>query len=98
MTTAERNEALVDERYRQWLRTYNVVRSELEVVASREVLDRLLTPYADPDAEISLARIAQGIAMARLVSANDRAAAMVAASIVVPGIKPLPLDDIIGEG
>ena len=95
MTTADRNQQLIDARFKAWQETFAVVRAELEVTGSRPLMGELLT---DPDVNVGLARIAQGIAMARLVTANDRAAGYIAALLVANGIKPIPQEDMIGEG
>lgn len=74
----------VDEKVGDWKRAYDAVRDELTPEAFRA-----LTSLASAD---NAASIQVGMTAARVVFANDRAAATVAAMLTQSGIKPVGFD------
>jgi hypothetical protein len=78
-----------------WLVVFQAVAEQLNPQALRDQLDAVInTPIPqDPEGIITYtARMNATMALARLVSANDRAAATVAALITQTGIKPAAID------
>lgn len=85
----------VEEKVGQWEVAYKAVAYSLTANKLREQLNEVInTPLPqDPDGLITYtARMNAAMALARLVSANDRAAATVAALLVATGIKPAAID------
>lgn len=74
----------VEEKTTDWLAAFRAVQAELTPEALR-----VLTTLSDP---ANIESINLGLAAARIVFANDRAAAMVAALITQAGIKPVSLE------
>lgn len=78
-----------------WKLAFDTVAAELNPQKLRDQLDAVInTPIPqDPEGLVVYAqRMNASMALARLVSANDRAAATVAALIVNTGIKPAAID------
>lgn len=85
----------VEDKVGQWLIAFNAVAHELNPAELRERLNEVInTPIPqDPEGIVVYAqRMNASMALARLVSANDRAAATVAALLVQSGIKPAAID------
>lgn len=75
----------VEAKVGDWLAAYTAVREELTMPEMRTMLVTLQTDEAMRDLPLY-------IQLARLVSANDRAAATVAALITQTGVKPVAVD------
>jgi hypothetical protein len=85
----------VEDKLGQWLQAYKAIAEEVTPPALRERFNDILSlPLPDdPDNVITYtARMNTAMALARLVSANDRAAATVAALLTQSGIKPAAVD------
>lgn len=85
----------VEEKVGQWQRAYQAVAAEVSPQALRDQLNAVINTPIPQDPEgmgTYVARMNAAMAMARLVSANDRAAATVAALLVQSGIKPADID------
>jgi len=83
----------VDEKIGDWLKAYNAIRYEVTDEALRMMVD--LT-RGNPD-EVGMTQINIGIQMARIVYANDRAAAIAAAMLTQSGVSRPVVGDIIEE-
>jgi uncharacterized glyoxalase superfamily metalloenzyme YdcJ len=81
----------VEEKVGDWLTAYRAVQAELTPEAFR-VLTSLAKDKQDEDETFNLTAINIGMTAARVVFANDRAAATVAALITQTGIKPTGFD------
>jgi hypothetical protein len=75
----------VTERIGLWKQAFDVVKQDTTGVEMRAIL-------ATMQSTEDMRMLPLYIQLARLVSANDRAAATVAALITANGIKPIPLD------
>lgn len=87
----------VEQKASDWYEAYRLVAEQLTPPALREQLNAVINqPFPiseDMDALLLYnSRVSASMAMARLVSANDRAAATVAALITQTGIKPAGID------
>jgi hypothetical protein len=85
----------VEERVADWFKAYQAIAAEVSPQALRDQLNAVInTPIPqDPDGiVVYTARMNASMALARLVSANDRASATVAALITATGIKPAAID------
>lgn len=85
----------VEEKVADWFRAYEAVAAELNPPKLREALDAVInTPIPqDPEGLLTFSsRMSASLGLARLVAANDRAAATVAALITQTGIKPAGID------
>lgn len=85
----------VEEKVADWFKAYEAVSAELSPPALRATLDGVInTPIPqDPEGLLTFnTRISASLGLARLLSANDRAAATVAALITQTGIKPTSVD------
>lgn len=85
----------VEERVGQWLRAYHAIAEELNPPKLRAQLSEVINTPIPQDPEgilVYTQRMNASMALARLVSANDRAAATVAALLVATGIKPAAID------
>lgn len=83
------------EKVANWLTAYRAIAAELTSDDMRERMNAMLTlPLPeDPDNIVTYtARLNTSMAFARLIAANDRAAATVAAMLVATGIKPTAID------
>jgi hypothetical protein len=78
----------VEEKVGDWLRAYQAIRDEITPEAFR-VLTSLAKTAPE---EFNVQAINIGMVAARVVFANDRAAATVAAMLTQSGIKPLGMD------
>lgn len=72
----------VDARIANWKRAYDMVRPDLTVPGMREILMHM-------QGDEGMRTLPLYIQLARLVSANDRAAGTIAALITATGIKPV---------
>ena len=78
-----------------WYEAYQAVAEQLTPPILREQLNAVINERIPEDADGIITyntRISASMAMARLVSANDRAAATVAALLTQTGIKPAAID------
>lgn len=85
----------VIEKVGDWKVAFDAIAAELNPQALRDQLNSVINTPIPQDPEgmgTYVARMNAAIAMARLVSANDRAAATVAALLTATGIKPAPID------
>lgn len=85
----------VIEKVGDWKIAFDAIAAELNPQALRDQLNSVINTPIPQDPEgmgTYVARMNAAIAMARLVSANDRAAATVAALLTATGIKPAPID------
>lgn len=85
----------VIEKVGDWKVAFDAVAAELNPQALRDQLNSVINTPIPQDPEgmgTYVARMNAAIAMARLVSANDRAAATVAALLTATGIKPAGID------
>ena len=92
MTTRGRS---VVEKVGDWKLAFDAIAEELNPPALRAALDAVINTPIPQDQDGLLTyntRIAASLGLARLVSANDRAAATVAALITQTGIKPAGID------
>ena len=76
----------VVERVGQWKEAFDAVAAELTDDEAREMLALMMQTVKD-DGPAAAGNVA--MALARLIAANDRAAATVAAMLVATGIKPI---------
>lgn len=81
----------VEEKVGAWAAAFTALREEITPSLMREVLTKMQVPIQDPntDAQTYMAALQSYIALARLVTANDRAAALAAAMMVSAGVKPV---------
>jgi hypothetical protein len=85
----------VIEKVGDWKEAFDAIAIELTPDKLREQLDSVInTPIPqDPEGLLTYtARMSASMALARLVSANDRAAGTIAALITQTGIKPAGID------
>ena len=85
----------VMEKVGDWKVAFDAVAAELNPQALRDQLDAVINTPIPQDPEgllVYTQRMNASMALARLVSANDRAAATVAALITQTGIKPTAVD------
>ena len=85
----------VPEKVGDWYEAYQAIAEQLNPPALRAQLNEVINQPIPQDADGLLlynSRISASMALARLVSANDRAAATVAALITQTGIKPSAID------
>lgn len=85
----------VEEKVAEWNKAFAAISEQLNPKALRDQLNAVInTPIPqDPEGIVTYtARMNASMAMARLVSANDRASATVAALLVQSGIKPAAID------
>lgn len=85
----------VEEKVAQWYTAYTAVAAEVNPQALRDRLNEVINTPIPQDPEgilVYTQRMNASMALARLVSANDRAAATVAALLVQSGIKPAAID------
>lgn len=85
----------VIEKVGDWKQAFDAVAAELNPQQLRDQLNAVInTPIPqDPEGIVTYtARMNAAMAMARLVSANDRAAGTIAALITQTGIKPAGID------
>lgn len=76
----------VTQKTADWYTAYDTIRRELTPQALRDIAS-----MAKPDAGDAVIRL--GVSMSRMVTANDRMAALVAGILTTTGgVKPLPLD------
>lgn len=81
----------VEEKVSDWFTAYRAIRDEITPEAFRS-LTGLAQQQRDEDGTFNVAAINVGMTAARVVFANDRAAATVAALITQTGIKPTGFD------
>ena len=84
-----------EEKVADWLTVFQAVAAELNPVELRNRLNEVINTPIPQDPEgilVYTQRMNASLALARLVSANDRAAATVAALLVQSGIKPAAID------
>ena len=85
----------VEEKVGDWKRAFDAIAEELSPPALRETLNAVINTPISQDPEgllVYTQRMSAAMALARLVAANDRAAATVAALITQTGIKPAGVD------
>jgi len=85
----------VEQKVSDWLVAYRAVSYEVTASKLREQLNSVINTPIPQDPEgigTYVVRMNAAMALARLVSANDRAAATVAALLVSSGIRPAPVD------
>jgi hypothetical protein len=85
----------VEEKVGDWKVAFDAIAAELNPQALRDQLDVVINTPIPQDADgllLYAQRMSASLALARLVSANDRAAATVAALITQTGIKPAGID------
>lgn len=85
----------VEDKVGNWLVAYRAIAEELSPQALRDRFNEVInTPIpADPEGLMVFeARLSASMALARLLSANDRAAGTIAALITATGIKPAAID------
>lgn len=85
----------VTDKVGNWKQAFDSVAAELTTDDFRQRMNELLAVQLpdDPDNVITYtARMNTAMALARLISANDRAAATVAALLTQSGIKPAAID------
>lgn len=85
----------VEQKVGDWLLAYRAIAEEVSAPALREQLNAVINTPLPQDPEgigTYVARMNASMALARLVSANDRAAATVAALLVSQGIRPAAID------
>ena len=85
----------VEDKVADWLVAYRAIAAEISADKLREQLNAVInTPLPqDPDGIATwYDRMNASMALARLVSANDRAAGTIAALITQTGIKPAAID------
>lgn len=92
MTTRHRT---VAEKTSDWLMVFNTIRAEVTPLKLRQMLDgfnEVMSKQDDPQEAIVL--LQQSMALARLISANDRAAAISAAILTSSGgARPVLVED-----
>jgi hypothetical protein len=92
MTTRGRS---VEEKVGDWEKAFRAVGESLTSQKLRDQLDAVINTPIPQDPEgiiVYTARMNASMALARLVSANDRAAGTIAALITQTGIKPAAID------
>lgn len=93
--TASRTEVLQN-RIGDWKQAYDAVREDITPQPLRAMLDQFVNTPLPENAGDAIttftARLNATLALARLVSANDRAAGTIAALMVAQGIKPTSFD------
>lgn len=85
----------VVEKVGNWKEAFDAIAVELNPQALRDQLDAVINTPIPQDPEgilVYTQRMNASLALARLVAANDRAAATVAALLVGTGIKPAAID------
>lgn len=85
----------VEDKVADWYKAFTAIAAELNPQALRDQLDAVINTPIPQDPEgliVYTQRMNASMALARLVSANDRAAATVAALITQTGIKPSAVD------
>lgn len=88
MTTTART---VQQRIGDWQLAFEAIRTEI----TPEPMRRFLGAFA---ATTDVAGLRSFQDLARMVAANDRAAALVAGMLTAQGVKPLPVDLDLDEG
>jgi hypothetical protein len=76
----------VEEKVSDWFTAFNAIKHEITPVEFRPLL--ALMGSKDGDGNDNVQAINLGVAVARIVMANDRAAATVAALLTTNGVKP----------
>ena len=85
----------VKEKVGDWFEAYEAIAAELSPPKLRQMLDAVInTPIPqDPEGLLTYnTRISASLGLARMLSANDRAAGTIAALITQTGIKPAGID------
>ncbi len=80
----------LEQRIADWATAYDAVRQEI----TPDPMRKFLGAFADASDVASLRSYQD---LARLVAANDRAAAMIAAMLTSGGIKPAPVEMDLGD-
>lgn len=86
---------VVQNRVGDWKTAFDAIAAELNPQALRDRLNDVINTPIPQDPEgilVYTQRMNASLALARLVSANDRAAATVAALLVSNGVKPTSFD------
>lgn len=83
----------VAEKVGDWKVAYDAIRVELTPALMREIYEKLMSGSGEEESRMALyERVQASIQMARLISANDRAAGTIAALVTQTGIKPTAVD------
>lgn len=78
-----------EEKVTSWAAVFEALRAEITPPVMRQVLDKMTAK--DPT------NIPAYVALARLVTANDRAAALCAAMLVAAGVKPVIVEGLADD-
>lgn len=86
----------VEEKVGMWARAYETIKSDLTPTLLRDLNSTLMEAVKATDSAEDpmtyLSRVNAAVNISRVVFANDRAAATVAAMLVATGIKPVALE------
>ncbi len=77
----------VEEKVADWYKAYNAIRHEITPPEFRPLMALMATK--DDDGGVNASIVNLGVAVSRIVMANDRAAATVAALLTTNGVKPV---------
>ena len=80
----------VEEKVGDWAQAYEAIRHSITPPEFRPLM--ALMEAKDPDQQPNVQAINLGVAISRMVMANDRAAAYTAALLTANGVKPTPMD------
>ena len=87
-----------EEKVGAWSRVFEALREEITPQAMRGLLDAMTPVKQEDNRETTVLALQAYVSLARLVTANDRAAALSAAMLVSAGVKPtLDLDPDEGD-
>lgn len=85
-------ERTINDKVSDWFTVFKAVEAELTPQALREMTS--LVQARTADGALDIAAVQLGMRITGVVTANDRAAAVVAAILTAQGVKPLPLEVI----